>query len=192
MDLASPSYLPSVADLLDADGPDMSDLDPTNQGGFRVLYAREVPLEMRLQTSDAAPAEAGSLEAVLCKVAVREAADGRPAVVKVELSSESDLFFHYTHLVDERAFAAMRDEQKLMIVRGAAGPAARSARRAARAAACRARATHPAAAPLLSRSQDFVSYPSVLAASLANAVKEPHTFLAVFIMNRDGMGRLDL
>jgi hypothetical protein len=139
MDLASPSYLPSVADLLDADGPDMSDLDPTNQGGFRVLYAREVPLEMRLQTSDAAPAEAGSLEAVLCKVAVREAADGRPAVVKVELSSESDLFFHYTHLVDERAFAAMRDEQKLMIVRGAAGPAALGAASGARGGVPRSR-----------------------------------------------------
>lgn len=38
---------------------------------------------------------------------------------------------------------------------------------------------------------DFASYPSVLAASLSNAIKEPHTFLAVFIMNRDGQGRLD-
>jgi len=35
--------------------------------------------------------------------------------VKVELSSEADLFFHYTHIVDDKAFAAMRDEQKLMI-----------------------------------------------------------------------------
>ena len=150
MDLASPSYLPSVADLLDAEGPDMSDLDPTNQGGFRVLYAREVPLEMRLQTSDAAPAEAGSLEAVLCKVAVREAADGRPAVVKVELSSESDLFFHYTHLVDERAFAAMRDEQKLMIVRVCAAARGSAPRRAGRAAASRARAP-PSVLPPCSR-----------------------------------------
>ena len=38
---------------------------------------------------------------------------------------------------------------------------------------------------------DFASYPSVLASSLANAIKEPHTFLAVFIMNREGQGRLD-
>ena len=38
---------------------------------------------------------------------------------------------------------------------------------------------------------DFASYPSVLASSRANAIKEPHTFLAVFIMNREGQGRLD-
>lgn len=38
---------------------------------------------------------------------------------------------------------------------------------------------------------DFASYPSVLATSLQNAIKEPHTFLAVFIMNREGQGRLD-
>ena len=116
-----PAYVPSVADLLEADGPDLSDLDPSSQGGFRVLFAREVPLEMRLQTSDVAPAEAGSLEAVLCKVAVREVGDGRPAAVKVELSSEGDLFFHYTHMVDERAFAAMRDEQKVRLALSGGG-----------------------------------------------------------------------
>jgi len=29
--------------------------------------------------------------------------------VKVELTSENDLFFHYTHLVDEDAFRTMQD-----------------------------------------------------------------------------------
>ncbi|RYG47998.1 hypothetical protein EON67_08025, partial [archaeon] len=73
------------------------------------------PLEMRMQTSDMAPAEAGTLEAILCKVAVRESEDGRPRQVKVELSSEADMFFHYSHVVDEKGFNFMRDEQKLMV-----------------------------------------------------------------------------
>jgi hypothetical protein len=29
--------------------------------------------------------------------------------VKVELTSENDLFFHYTHLVDEDSFRAMQE-----------------------------------------------------------------------------------
>lgn len=132
--------------------PDLSDLDPTAEGGFKITYAREVPLEMRLQTSDEAPQEVGILEAILCKVAV--AGDpASPSAVKVELSSESDLFFHYSHIVDEKSFRAMRDEQRLMI--------------------------------------EFPEYANVLAASFNNAIKEPHTFLAVFIMNRDGQARLD-
>lgn len=105
----------TTADELLLETPDLSSLDPSTQGGFKVIFAREVPLEIRFQTSDVAPADAGTLEAILCKVCVREGEGGRPLQVKVELSSEGDLFFHYTHLVDERAYSVMRDEQKLMI-----------------------------------------------------------------------------
>lgn len=105
----SPTLTPHLsfpfADDLLFDVPDLSDLDPSGHGGFKVLFAREVPLEMRLQTTDAAPAEAGALEAVLCKVCVREGDNGRPSAVKVELSSEGDLFFHFTHV---RLFMAGR------------------------------------------------------------------------------------
>ena len=72
---------------------------------------------------------------------------------RLELSSESDLFFHYSHVLDERTFRAVREEQRLMI--------------------------------------EFTDYANVLARSLNQAIKEPHTHLAVFIMNRDGNARLD-
>ena len=97
------------------ESPDLSDLDPSTHGGYKTIYNREVPLEMRLQTTEIATAEAGTLEAIACKVCVREGDDGRPKQVKIELSSEGDLFFHYSHIVDERQFNAMRDEQKLMV-----------------------------------------------------------------------------
>lgn len=107
---------PSALDEFFGDSlPNLDDLDPTTAGGFRLTYAKEAPLEVRMQTTDAAPSEAGTLEAILCKVAVREGDDGRVKQVKVELSSEADMFFHYTHIVDDKGFAAMRDEQKLMI-----------------------------------------------------------------------------
>jgi len=105
--------LSALDDIFEA--PDLSDLDPSTHGGFKIIYHREVPIEMRLQTTDVAPAEAGTLEAIACKVCVREGDDGRPKHVRVELSSEGDLFFHYSHTVDERLFNAMRDEQKLMV-----------------------------------------------------------------------------
>lgn len=38
---------------------------------------------------------------------------------------------------------------------------------------------------------DFTEYPSVLVRMLNHCIKEPHSHLAVFVMNRDGSARLD-
>ena len=78
--------------------------DPSTRGGFRTLSAREVPLELRFQTDTEAPQDVGSLEAVQVKILVGE---GAPTV-RVELTSESDLFFHYTSTIDERTFRTVR------------------------------------------------------------------------------------
>ena len=107
---------------------------------------------MRIQENDETPQEVGTLEAIRCRVCVQGDA-ASPTAVRLELSSEQDLFFHYTHQLDERAFRGVREEQRLMI--------------------------------------DFQDYANVLARSLNSAIKEPHTHLAVFIMNRDGNARLD-
>jgi len=123
--------------------PDLSDLDPSSHGGFKVLFAREVPLEMRLQTSEAAPAEAGALEAVLCKVCVREGDGGRPSAVKVELSSEGDLFFHYSHVRVVHA----RQQRRRAPVGAAAAHVSGSASAAGVAASGLARAARPLRAP---------------------------------------------
>ena len=77
-----------------------------------------MPLEIRLQTTDQAPQDVGTLEAVLVKVLVKGGGDddaSPPTAVKVELSNEGDLFFHYASVVDAATFRAMRDEQHLMV-----------------------------------------------------------------------------
>lgn len=107
---------------------------------------------MRVQESDEAPMEVGTLEAIRCKVAVAGDA-AAPTAVKLELSSETDLFFHYTHVADDRSFRGIREEQHLMI--------------------------------------ELADYANVLIRSLNQAIKEPHTHLAVFIMSRDANARLD-
>jgi hypothetical protein len=35
--------------------------------------------------------------------------------IRVELSSEADLFFHYMHVIDEPGFLAIQEQQKLMV-----------------------------------------------------------------------------
>jgi hypothetical protein len=41
--------------------------------------------------------------------------DEKPDVVRVELSTDEDLFFHYIHKIDNSGFDHMRSKQKLMI-----------------------------------------------------------------------------
>jgi len=73
--------------------------------------------------------------------------------VRIELTSENDLFFHYTHTVDEDAFRQMQESQKLMI--------------------------------------EFNDYTNILIKMVNCCIKEPHSYLAVFIMDRNGTAKLD-
>jgi hypothetical protein len=130
----------------------IEEMDPSLADGHKVLYDREVPFELRIQDSKSGPQEVGTLEAIRVKV-LQLGEDSNPHHIKLELSSENDLFFHYLHAVDDAAFRMMQEEQKLMI--------------------------------------DFAEYSSVLVRMLNSCIKEPHSFLAVFIMQHDGRARLD-
>eukprot|EP00831_Metopus_contortus_P039667 TRINITY_DN31080_c0_g1_i2.p1 TRINITY_DN31080_c0_g1~~TRINITY_DN31080_c0_g1_i2.p1 ORF type:complete len:191 (-),score=22.92 TRINITY_DN31080_c0_g1_i2:32-604(-) len=72
---------------------------------------------------------------------------------RLELTSENDLFFHYTHNIDEAGFREVREAQKLMI--------------------------------------EFQEYATIMVKMLNSCIKEPHSFLAVFLMQKDGGARLD-
>jgi hypothetical protein len=130
----------------------IEEMDPSLADGHRVIYDREVPFELRIQDPSSGPQEVGTLEAIKVKVLLL-GDDSNPQHVKLELTSENDLFFHYLHTVDESSFRNMQETQKLMI--------------------------------------EFVEYPSILIRMLNSCIKEPHSFLAVFIMRRDGQARLD-
>merc|ERR1719491_231389 len=143
----------SNASFMDAfDFTAIEEMDPSLAEGHRVVYDREVPFELRVQDAATGPQEVGTLEAIRCKIlALGE--ESSPAHCRIELTSENDLFSHYTHSVDEHGFRAMQEHQKLMI--------------------------------------DFPDYVSVVIKMLNNCIKEPHSYLAVFVMQRDGHTRLD-
>lgn len=130
--------------------------------GHVVAYDREAPFELRIQDPTSGPQEVGTLEAIRVKILqlVSDSNDdryqgeqGNLQNVKIELTSENDLFFHYTHIVDEDSFRHMQENQKLMI--------------------------------------EFQDYTNILIKMVNSCIKEPHSFLAVFIMNRDGSAKLD-
>lgn len=49
----------------------MEDLDPSLEGGFRVIHDREVPIEVRLTELHDMPQDIGSLEAIRVKILVK-------------------------------------------------------------------------------------------------------------------------
>ncbi len=94
----------------------------TLENGARLIFDREVPFELRIQDEDSSsPQEVGTIETIRAKILVVEqgtSAQGDPGatgvsplhMVRLELMSDSDLFFHYQHTVSEESFKAMRDE----------------------------------------------------------------------------------
>ena len=130
----------------------IEEMDPSLADGHRLLYDREVPFELRIQDPSSGPQEVGTLESIRVKVLLL-GDEANPQHLKVELTSENDLFYHYVHTTDESQFGVMQDSQKLMI--------------------------------------EFAEYPTILVRMLNSCIKEPHSFLAVFIMRRDGQARLD-
>jgi hypothetical protein len=92
-------------------------MDPSLQDGFRVLYDREVPFEIRV-TSESRETEkplsvaaTGTLEAVKVKVLLADDTSS----LRVELSSETDLFFHYRTTLGDRQFREIQNQQRLMV-----------------------------------------------------------------------------
>ena len=77
----------------------IEEMDPSVADGYGVIYDREVPFELRLQESNDGPQEVGTLEAIKVKILVL-GEDGNPNSLRLELSSENDLFFHYMHVID--------------------------------------------------------------------------------------------
>lgn len=91
----------------------IEELDPSLSEGHRLAYDREVPFELRLEDTNG-PQEVASFEAIRAKILII-GDEGVSTQVRVELSCENDLFFHFTNDVDEESFKQMQDSQKLCI-----------------------------------------------------------------------------
>lgn len=92
----------------------IEEMDPSVQDGHRVIYDREVPFELRAHEFAEGPAESGSLEAIKVKILVL-GDEHSPVSLRVECTSESDLFFYYIHNLDEEGFRLLQKTQRLTV-----------------------------------------------------------------------------
>ncbi|KAG8347734.1 putative Centriolar protein SAS N terminal [Trypanosoma vivax] len=83
--------------------------DPSIADGFRVVYDREVPCEMR----SVGGTRDGSLEGMKVKV-LTFGDDHSLNTMRVELTNECDLFFHYTCVINHVGFLRLREHENLV------------------------------------------------------------------------------
>ena len=92
----------------------LEELDPSLVDGYHVLYDREVPVELRHITSSDDEVSIGSMESIKIKVLLQGAEDA-PTSIRVELSSEADLFFYFIHSVNEEEYHKIKASQHLCV-----------------------------------------------------------------------------
>jgi len=73
----------------------IEELDPSLFEGHRLAYDREVPFELRLEDNNG-PQEVASFEAIRAKILIM-GDENSPTHIRIELSCENDLFFHFTN-----------------------------------------------------------------------------------------------
>ena len=96
-------------------------LDPSVEEGFVVRYEREVPIELRsdkvISSTDEGAHGEGVLESIKVKMLVKGKEEA-PTAMRLELTSEADLFFSYMHEIDDDAYRILQNDQKLMVTFG--------------------------------------------------------------------------
>jgi len=92
----------------------LEEMDPSLSEGFKVAYDKEVPLELRLQEANSDQQDVGTLEGIRTRVLVQGEPQA-PQVLKIEFTSEADLFFNYASMINEEYFLKIKEEQKLNV-----------------------------------------------------------------------------
>ena len=153
------------ADVYEQGDLPMEALDPSVADGFRVVYEREVPIEVRHQpqsqptqtqtqpsspitttTTTSTATTPGMFEAIKCKLLL-QGPDDSPTALRLELSSEVDLFFSYVHAATEDGYRAIHATQRLLV--------------------------------------DFADYPKILVRMMNELLQEPHLHVGVLTLLGD-------
>lgn len=82
--------------LSNLDYTQIEENDPSLSEGHKLVFDREVPFELRLGDDTNGPQEVASFESIRAKILLL-GDDNNPMQIRIELSCENDLFFHFTH-----------------------------------------------------------------------------------------------
>lgn len=98
--------------------PDLSILkeqDPSLTNGFKIIYFNTIPVEIKTKVKnkekDLAPFEPIKFKLLADNVSGNNSINN----IKIELSSENDIYFHFTNIIDENKFKDIKKEQNLNI-----------------------------------------------------------------------------
>ena len=98
--------------------PDFSKIDsqdPLLKEGYKLVFQKEIPMDIKIQTKKENK-EISSFEAITFKVfKIQSSSNSIPTHIKIELSSENDLFFNFTSIIDEEIFKVIKEKQNLTI-----------------------------------------------------------------------------
>eukprot|EP01013_Petalomonas_cantuscygni_P029975 TRINITY_DN55892_c0_g1_i1.p1 TRINITY_DN55892_c0_g1~~TRINITY_DN55892_c0_g1_i1.p1 ORF type:complete len:281 (+),score=22.25 TRINITY_DN55892_c0_g1_i1:136-978(+) len=85
-------------------------IDPSLADGHRIIYDREVPVELRTTDASTAVHEPAATEPLRIRVLTLPGEN-----LRVELASENDLFFHYVCNLPPAAYRELATHQKLLV-----------------------------------------------------------------------------
>ena len=98
--------------------PDLSIIeskDPSLSDGFKIIYNKEVPLYLKHQTNEGLEDFASS-ELINFKIlSDATSEEAPPSRVKIELTWEKDLLFHYSNIIDEQKYLDIKKKQRFLI-----------------------------------------------------------------------------
>ena len=99
--------------------PDLSYIetkDPSLSKGYTIIFNKEVPLDLKLETEDGLK-DIGTIELINFKLLSNSTnkEDETEIKIKIELSWEKDLFFHYTNVIKKNDFEDIKKNQNLNI-----------------------------------------------------------------------------
>jgi hypothetical protein len=88
--------------------------DPSLRDGFVQMFNEEIPFEIRNQQSSEGPQQVGTLEAVRVKM-LTLGQGSKLKNIRIELSSDNDLFFNYEVHIEEPRFNKLLEKHKLAV-----------------------------------------------------------------------------
>ncbi|CAD8097919.1 unnamed protein product [Paramecium sonneborni] len=92
----------------------LEDIDPSLAGGYKIQFNKEINIETRIQNANNDTQEIGTLEQIKVKILVQGDLQAFENL-KIELTSETDLFFNYITIVDRENYQNIKEAQKLTI-----------------------------------------------------------------------------
>ena len=92
--------------------PDIDSKDPSLGNNLAKIYEEEIPFEIRYETDNLTGEDKSVFKPLICKILATDEMSEQ-VNIKIEIGSDSDLYFYYTTEITSSLFEKLKEEQKL-------------------------------------------------------------------------------